>query len=142
MRLRGRRRPAGVEQVPTEALVPEIVAQPLGPVVLRLGPGGGLLDLPGPLRIDDVANVWSSEGGWVEARWPRHPVHGWFIAPIDLRLGHVLEFRGATALVCGWVADVQHDGLVFVVTADRAQASEMASIALARSNARRIERLL
>lgn len=142
MRLVGRRRPAGVEQVPSQVLVPEIVAQPLGPVVLRLGPGGGLLDLPGHSWFDSVSNVWLVDGSWAEAMWPRDPAYGWFIAPIDLRLGHILEFRRQASLVCGWVADVRHDAFVFAVTADRAQADEMASIALARSNARRIERLL
>lgn len=141
MRLRGRRRSAGVEQMPNDVVVPDIVVQPLGPIVLRLGPGGGLLDLPGPSGFDTVANVWPSEGAWVEARWPRHPTYGWPIAPIDLRLGHVLEFRGQAAVVYGWVVDVQHHSFVFVVTADRERAYETATVALARWNAQRIDRL-
>ena len=127
--------------MPTEVVVPEIVAHPFGPVVLRLGPGGGLLDLPGPTWIDTVANVWPFEGAWAEARWPRHPTYRWPIAPIDLRLGHVLEFRGQAAVVCGWVVDVQHHSFVFVVTADREKAHETATAALARLNAQRINRL-
>ena len=142
MRLLGRRRPAGVEQVPTQVLVPEIVVQPLGPVVLRLGPESGLLDLPGATWFVTVSNVWTADGVWHEAQWPRHQRYGWFIAPIDLRLGHVLEFRGQATLVCGWVADVQHDAFVCVVTADRCQAVEMAAVALERAKTRRIERLL
>ncbi len=140
MRLRGRRRPAGVERVPTKALTPEPVVLPPGPIVLRLGPGLGLLDLPaGP--VYSVANVWIADGSWVEATWPRDPVHGWFVAPFDLRLGHVLEFRHQVGIIHGWVADVNSGRFIFVVTANREQALNMATVAFDRWSGSEIDRL-
>ncbi|MEZ5378274.1 MAG: hypothetical protein R2733_17355 [Acidimicrobiales bacterium] len=141
MRLFGRRRPAGVERVPNKVLRPEVVEHPPGPVALRLGPGLGLLDLPSGQACLSVANVWIADGQWVEAEWPWDAAFGWFVAPIDLRLGHVLEFRLVGGTLTGWVVDVNAERFVFVVTADRNQATEMAGIALARWSAAQVDRL-
>lgn len=141
MRLRGRRRPAGVEWVPNEVFTPEVVVQPLGPIVLRLGPGSGLLDFPGGLGFDAVANVWLADGRWVEATWPRDPTYGWFIAPIDLRLGQVVEFGRGGSIITGWVADVNVHRFVFVVTANREEAWRTAGLAFDRWSEREIGRL-
>ncbi len=129
MRRFRRRRPAGVEQVPNEVLSPSLVVQSPGPIVLRLGPGSGLLDHPSGRECSSVANVWVGGGQLFEAMWPRDPAYGWFVAPVDLRLGHVLEFRQHADIVHGWVADVNPGRFVFVVTANSAQALDMAATA-------------
>ncbi|MEZ5229335.1 MAG: hypothetical protein R2710_22555 [Acidimicrobiales bacterium] len=141
MRLFGRRRPAGVERVPNEVLRPELVDYLPGPVVLRLGAGLGLLDLPSSVACQSVANVWIADGRWVEAEWPRDATYGWFVAPIDLRLGHMLEFRLASGPLAGWVADVSPERFVFVITADRDQALAMARTAVGQWAINQIDRL-
>ena len=135
VRLRGRRRPAGVERVPTEVLTPEVVLEPLGPVVLRLGPGRGLLDYPGGRPCHAIANIWPTDDGWAEACWPHDQRFGWFVAPIDLRLGHILEFRGEMKSVFAWVADCDPFRVVAVVEADRRRAVGAAAEAAAQMTA-------
>jgi len=127
VRLFGRRRPAGNERVPNEVLTPELVLEPLGPVVLRLGPGNGLLEYPGGRTCHQVANIWWENGGWYETVWPTDPHYGWFIAPIDLGLGHILEFRGPAGTLVGWVADATPERVIVVIAAGRERAAEEAS---------------
>ncbi len=141
MRRFRRRRPAGVEQVPNKTLSLDFVVQMPGPIVLRLGPGSGLLDHPGGRECSAVANVWVADGQWFEAMWPRDPANGWFVAPVDLRLGHVLEFRQHADIVHGWVADVNPGRFVFVVTANCAQALDTAAAAHERWSRSEIDRL-
>ena len=38
------------------------------------------------------------------------PQFGWFVAPIDLRLGHILEFRREVGSLFGWVAECTRRG--------------------------------
>ena len=132
MRLRGRRRPAGIERVPIEVLIPEVVLEPLGPVALRIGPGRGLLDYPSGRPCHAIVNVWPTDDGWAEAAWPLDPQFGWFVAPIDLRTGHILEFRREAGTVLGWVAgrDADRVIVVVVVAADRERAADSAAEAM------------
>lgn len=123
MRRPSRRCPAGPERVPTEVLVPEIVDYPLGPVMLRLGPGRGLLDYPIRRPVHAVVNVWPMDDGWAEAPWPWDPTFGWFVAPIDLRAGHVLEFRGAGRALVGYVVVADHTTVLVVLTPERERAA-------------------
>ncbi len=116
--------------MPTEVLTPEVVLEPLGPVALRLGPGRGLLDYPGGRPCHAIVNVWPTDDGWAEASWPLDPQFGWFIAPIDLRSGHVLEFRREAGIAFGWVVDCDAGRLVVVVEADRERAAESAAEAM------------
>jgi len=129
VRLFGRRRPAGYERVPNEVLTPELVLEPVGPVVLRLGPGNGLLEFPGGRACHQVANIWYENGGWYETPWPTDPHYGWFIAPVDLGLGHVLEFRRPAGTLVGWVADANPDRVIVAIAADRERAVEAARAA-------------
>jgi hypothetical protein len=119
VRLRGRRRPAGLERVPTEVLKPELVLGPLGPVVVRLGPGRGPLDYPGGRPCDAIANIWPTDEGWAEALWPFDSQYGWFVAPIDLRLGHIVEFRSGADRCVAWVIDVDRHTVALWAVADR-----------------------
>lgn len=127
MRRSSRRRPAGPERVPTEVLIPEIVDYPLRPILLRLGPGRGLLDYPIRHPVHAVGNVWPVDDGWAEALWPWDPTFGWFVAPIDLRAGHVLEFRGAGGPLVGHVIDAGRANVLVVPAPDRACAAARAA---------------
>jgi hypothetical protein len=98
--------------VPNEVLVPEIVDYPLGPVLLRIGPGRGLLDYPIRQPVHAVVNVWPADDGWAEAPWPWDTTFGWFVAPIDLRAGHVLEFRGAGLPLIAYVLHADQSNAV------------------------------
>jgi hypothetical protein len=67
----------------------------VGPTVVRIGPDRTLLDPPWEMLGCTVAHVWPDDrvaGGWQRVAWP---VDDWCarpIAPLDLHLGHVLEF--------------------------------------------------
>jgi hypothetical protein len=70
-------------------------------LVLRLAPDRVLLDLPRGATVGAVASVWVDEdaGEWRRAAWPRASV-GLPIAPLDLWVGHVVEFGSGGAAAC------------------------------------------
>jgi hypothetical protein len=130
VRLRCRRRPAGFERVPTEVLKPELVLGPLGPVILRLGRGRGLLDYPGGRPCDAVANVWPTDEGWAEALWPFDSHYSRFVAPIDLRPGHIIEFRRDTSALIAWTVDAGATDVLLVAERSRKVAVDRARMAM------------
>lgn len=132
VRLISRRRPAGSEREPPERLTPEVVDRIRRPFVLRLAPGGALLDLPAGRPMRRVVSFWPDRaqvGGWVEVDWPIDARHGWFIAPLDLRVGHLVEFQPADSAVpmtC-WVAAADPARMVMAPARDRIDACDTAA---------------
>ena len=69
-----------------------------------------------------IAHVWPEPrcaGGWARAAWPVDYVASRFVAPDDLRIGHVLEVTIVGGLRCyGWIADVDARRFVLVASPD------------------------
>ena len=106
VRLRGRRRPAGIERVPTEVLVPEVVVGPLGPVYLRLGPGRVLLDYPSGRPCRAIANVWPTDDGWAEGTLAARSTSTSGSSPPSTSASATSSsFARETESVFGWVAE-------------------------------------
>jgi hypothetical protein len=79
--------------IPTDEL--RTYAPVVGPAVVRIGPDRTLLDPPWEMLGCTVAHVWPDDrvaGGWQRVAWPVDDWCGRPIAPLDLHLGHVLEF--------------------------------------------------
>ncbi len=73
-----------------------------------------------------MANIWPTNDGWAEAHWPRHQAFGWFTAPIDLRPGHILEFRGPAGPIIGAVQHADETWVVVLICPDRHRAVDAA----------------
>ena len=118
--------PILVDEPPTHA--------PIGrPAVVRIGPDRTLLDPPWEMWGCTVAHVWPCDhvaGGWARVEWP---VDEWShrpIAPLDLHLGHVLEFwpgdRSFGSVRYAIVAGVDEQRTVLVAAESAAGAASIA----------------
>ena len=133
MRRHRRRRPAGSSQVPIEPSTCGAVVRAIEPAIVRIGPDRTLLDPPWGLREYVVAHVWPDNailGGWARLGWPAEPWSHRPIAPVDLHLGHVLEFVSSlvpiVAAQYAWVAAVDGRRMVVVPCASATDAAEAA----------------
>ena len=117
MRRLRRRRPAGIAQVPIPFGAPQ-AATPVGesaPAVVRIGPDRTLLDPPWEMAGCAVAHIWPDARvtcGWARVAWPVDPWSSRPVAPLDLHLGHVLEFSLVGA----------HPVVRYAIVADRDEA--------------------
>jgi hypothetical protein len=107
--------------VPIEVVEPSVVAPVVGPAVVRIGPDRTLLDPPWEMLGCTVAHVWPDDciaGGWARVAWPLDQWCARPIAPLDLHLGHVLEFstqaRGRRMVCFAIVANVDENGMALV----------------------------
>ncbi len=128
-----RRRPAGQPQVPTVVAEPVAGATAVAPAVVRIGPDRVLLDSPWDMVDCSVAHVWLDDtvtGGLIRAAWPRHPWSRRPIAPLDLHLGHALEFsthiEATLEVRYAFVAEVGLQSIVLVSAASVFDAVSMA----------------
>jgi hypothetical protein len=130
VRLRRRRSPAGIPQVP-KVIPTELQSRRV--FVLRLGPGRILVDLPVGAGEWTVASVWLSDEPWRWARasWPIDPKALRPIAPLDLCPGHVVEFANRTdtgwAAIYACVLGARDDALVGMLAVSAAEAISIAS---------------
>ena len=122
--------------MPIPASTWSVGAPAIEPAVVRIGPDRTLLDPPWGLRMYFVAHVWPDNaigGGWARRTWPTDPSRrpG---APLDLHLGHVLDFvspcHAGWEVRYGWVADVDERRMVVVPAASAIDAAEAASRAV------------
>jgi hypothetical protein len=123
--------------VPIPSDEPWTYAPVVGPAVVRIGPDRTLLDPPWEMYGCSVAHVWPDDrvaGGWQRVAWP---VDDWCarpIAPLDLHLGHVLEFSsdasGRRIVRFAIVANVHENVMALVPAESVTDASSIAGRAV------------
>lgn len=128
-----RRRPAGQPRVPIPPDERWAYAPVVGPAFVRIGPDRTLLDPPWGLFGCTVAHVWPDDrvaGGWARVAWPLDSRCARPIAPLDLHLGHVLEFSaqlgGRWIVRFAVVANVDEHALALVVAESATDATLVA----------------
>lgn len=101
---------------------------------MRLAADRGVIDVPWDVAVVSIAHVWPeprAPGGWARVAWPVGMV-GRFMAPLDLRIGHVLEVVAVGGWRCfGWIADADARRFVLVPSPD----ADAAVLAAARASA-------
>jgi hypothetical protein len=119
--------------VPIPVVESVLHAPVVDPAVVRIEPDRTLLDPPWEMLGCAVAHVWpdgSFAGGWARVVWPVDDSSRRPIAPLDLHLGHVLEFSalqdGVRMARYAVVAEVDEQRMVLVPAASAVDAASIA----------------